>query len=201
MTSVSLRSLRGRSKHVVPTARGFSIIEVIVSMAIISVITTMVMVRYSSFNSSSLLRNQAYEIALDIREAQVFATSIRSDSNEFREEYGVRFDTTAGETQQYTFWRDIGTDEPPVFNSGEALNVLGLDSRFAVYAICFNGAAVGSCSATTADISFRRPNFDALIIQDGSFQAETVTLYIAPTGETSPFRTVTITQTGQITVD
>lgn len=66
-------------------ARGFTLVELLISIAIITVITAIVVVRYRQFDSTVLLKGAAYEIALALREAQIQSVSaVRDVGNNFR---------------------------------------------------------------------------------------------------------------------
>lgn len=128
----------------------FSILEVLVTAAIIGIITAVIVLNYSSFNNAVLLKSQAYEIALDIREAQQFAVSVRGAGGEFREDYGLYFSTS--EPGQYRLFRDQGTIEKrddtgrlislAYYDDGEEIGPpYFIDSRFAISSICVNDCA------------------------------------------------------------
>lgn len=80
-------------------SRGFTLIEMLVSITIITVITSVVFLQSSQFNSSILLSNIAYELAISIREAQSYGLSVRGLGTDeislaqselrFRRGYGV----------------------------------------------------------------------------------------------------------------
>ncbi|MDQ3014340.1 MAG: type II secretion system GspH family protein [bacterium] len=73
---------------------GFSLIELIVSIAIIVMITTVIMFQYRDYSDVTTLRGQSHEIALALREAQVNATNGKEfapNTDHFRIQYGVNF--------------------------------------------------------------------------------------------------------------
>ena len=73
--------------------KGFTLVELLVSIAIFSVITTMAVFNNSQFNSSVLLTNLAYEVAISIRQAQVYGVTVRKNSaGSFDSAYGIHFD-------------------------------------------------------------------------------------------------------------
>lgn len=174
-------------------------------MAIIGIVTALVMVRYGAFNSVVLLKNQAFEIALDLREAQVFAISARGSGSgsvsEFREEYGVYF--AKNSPTSYIFFRDNGTDNPPRYNTGEMLGTPRLlDNRFEIIEICVNTVTVTESCQNSRDnlaVSFARPDFDAKFFAGGS-SVNSAYVTIAGVVDPSVTRSIIISATGQITV-
>lgn len=174
------------------TQRGFSLVELLITIAIILIITTLVMIRYGSFNSTTLLKSQAYEVALNLREAQTYAVSVRGDASQFRNAYGIYFER---DTQTYQLFYDA--DGNGVYSNNEALgDPYALDERFEISGLCFE-----SCDGTTSsmNVTFTRPDFDARIFQNvGSANSGTIT--ISPVGDDSNGWSVTVYRTGQISV-
>ena len=74
---------------------GFSLIEVVVVMFFMIILTSVTVFNYRDFDTKIELKNQALEIALNIREAQVNALSTRgsdmgsNDPTTFQYAYGV----------------------------------------------------------------------------------------------------------------
>jgi prepilin-type N-terminal cleavage/methylation domain-containing protein len=199
MTLVSSRSLLFKW----PTRQaGFSLVEVIITIAIISILTALIMFRYGSFNSAVLLKNQAYEIALAIREAQISAVSARNDvdsSSDFRGAFGFFAHNDPTSDQQYSIWRD----NPPSFNqrydSGEEIATVNIDNRFRIAGIC--GAVVVDCKAPGfLSIAFVRPNFDAVSYLNGVSE-NLIVIQLEPVDNPGIYRQVIVSQTGQISVE
>ena len=202
------------SKSLGKSSRGFSILEVMITAAIIGITTAVVVINYGSFNNTILLKNQAYEIALDIREAQVYAVSVRGQSTQFREDYGVYFDLS--NSQQYILFQD--TDDAEVAGQNVAYydadqnEMVGqpnlIDSRFAINRICVNITdAEELCPYTVDDlsVSFRRPDFDA---QFASVSGSGLGLIdnarielINAQGPNTNTRTIVISGAGQIQIE
>src|SRR3990167_11377146 len=64
-------------------SRGFTLVELIVVSAIILLITGFVMFQQAKFNSATLMRSLTYSVALSMRQAQVYGTSVREFSGAF----------------------------------------------------------------------------------------------------------------------
>jgi prepilin-type N-terminal cleavage/methylation domain-containing protein len=150
---------------------GFTLIELLISAAIITVISSIVLVKFSAFDSTVLLKSLAYEVGTTIREAQVYSVSVINvvgDTN-FRYPYGVSF--TPGNTT-YTLYRftsetsrpfnDIADPDPDI---AEILRTYNLSGSIEISEICFKRpTASEDCTSGTGrlDISFKRPEFAAI---------------------------------------
>ncbi len=196
---------------------GFSILEVLITAAVIGIITAVIVVRYSAFNNAILLKSQAYEIALDIREAQSFAVGGRGQGNEFRQDYGIYFDINTSD--RYILFQDsddieVATRYDSVisvayYDSGEEIAAPYLiDSRFELLRICINNADSSDCGLEVEDISisFKRPDFDAHIVSAngtalGVGFINDVRLELANVLDSSKTQAVEVTSTGLIDVE
>jgi prepilin-type N-terminal cleavage/methylation domain-containing protein len=75
--------------------QGFTLIEMMVSIVIFSLISGIVIFNHGKFNSSIVVTNLAYEVALALREAQVYGLAVKQDPNDVQSveyAYGVYFD-------------------------------------------------------------------------------------------------------------
>ncbi len=175
--------------------RGFSLLEVLITAAIIGIITGIIALRYGAFNNLILLKNQAYQIALELRETQTRSLSTIATSTTdvlaFRRAYGIYFATA--QPTQYVIFRD--SNDNGQYNPEEALETRKLDSRFQLSCIALNS---GSCGNGTVSVTFKRPNFDAII--NGS-TANTSTEIRVKSMTSTDTRSVKINAAGQITVE
>lgn len=147
--------------------KGFSLVELIVSVAIFLVITSIILVKHSQFSGTLLIENLAYDIALSVRKAQVFGLSVREftpGSNEFNVGYGVHFDSASNNT--YIFFADRNRNEK-YDDSSEIIETLTLRRGNTVSQFCGTLASgLEKCSPSDIsflDIVFERPNPDAII--------------------------------------
>lgn len=201
--------------------RGFTVIELMVTIAIVVLVTGLIMIQYSSFNNSVLLRNQAYMTAFDLREAQSLAVGVKGQGAEFREEYGLYFDM---DTQtKYLLFQDNETEPnrshyPARYNEGEEIGVpYRIDPRFIIKNLCATNSGSRTCLRDDLDpttnetvnvnvralaVSFRRPDFEASFhVPDTSITNIQSAEIIFGTASGVTERSVIIYKTGQVSVD
>lgn len=154
---------------------GFSLTEVMITVFIIGLVTAIVVIRYGSFNSAVLLKNQAFEIALDVREAQVFSVSTQGEGTQFRDGYGLFFDMNTSDQQYLTFLDDGGIQHwyrrfynDTGISGGDTITATKLlDPRFYISDLCVivNNYANRYCysggDVDQVSIAFERPSYNA----------------------------------------
>ena len=193
---------------------GFTLIEMLVVLAIIGVITGIMFSSQSSFNKSLVLANTAYDIALTIRSAETFGLGSRASGNITNVGYGVHF------TKGNSFILFADTDPspnssnchnlPPSGNSsapdakpGDCKYTVGNDSLIQTYTIG-NGMTVSglcadsTCSISSLDIVFARPNPDAFIRANGVGTTAYSKACITITSSQGGSHYITVTTAGQI---
>lgn len=124
-------------------SRGFTLVEMIVVTAIFTVITSVVMFKYGDFTSNMLVTNMAYEIALEIRQAQVFGLGARGSDDGagnavFTRPYGVFINLLDGstandeegalETKKIQFFIDRNEDDEDGYGQCNATGGAGVCS-------------------------------------------------------------------------
>ncbi len=195
---------------------GFTVVELLVTLAIVVLVTGVVMVRYSSFNSSVLLTSQAYLTAFDVREAQSLAISVRGRSSEFREEYGLYFDISAPNI--YLLFQDDDTNgehSPARYHVGEEVgDPIRVDPRFAILNLCATNIASRTCYADDPDttgevvdptlsnltIAFKRPDFDATLYSPAKASLQSVEVVFG-SADNEIRKKVIVYTSGQIAID
>lgn len=197
---MSYRSSAPSKQVSLPRAAGFSMVELLVSIGIVVLVLSIVVTRQNAFNGAVLLRSQAYEIALAMREVQLGAISSVSDGQGvFRSVQGIHFDLA--NDQQYRVFRDA--DGNRFWDIGEDVGFSGiLDPRFVVRSIEPN--TIGD----DLSIVFERPNFDADFVTDATGTVapdSAVLITIGLRGAAGSvcgqdIRQIEVRSTGQITV-
>jgi prepilin-type N-terminal cleavage/methylation domain-containing protein len=81
------------------TNQGFTLIEMVVVLGIFAILTSVTIYNYGDFNDNIILTNLSYEVALEIRQAQVYSLGVRSSAlpgsslDEGRSDFDTRFGT------------------------------------------------------------------------------------------------------------
>lgn len=195
-----MSSLCNRSQQTRRSERGFGLVELMVSISIMTLVSVVILARHNSFNGSVVLRNQAYEVAFALREAQNYAVSAAftggANESSYRQRYGVHFDTSSS---VYYLFRDADGDGS--YDSDEAIGPPGrLDPRFQFSDFTTGGGA--SLSGSDLDVVFERPNFDALFSPSSSDGTVRIVLTAINPNDNgvNVSREIEITGTGQIAV-
>ena len=191
------------NKQTPPTSNqaGFGLIELMVSISIMILVTTVIMTRHSSFNGAVLLRNQAYEIALALRDVQLSAVSAVSVSGDYRTQLGIQFNSDSLLNKTFRIFNDANRNG---YQSGEEYGQQGfLDPRFEIREIRTQAGTIISRGGLS--VVFQRPNFDARFYgSGGEIVTPSIYLVVARVGASGNtvdvIRTIEITATGQIAV-
>ncbi len=199
---------------------GFTVVELLVVVGIISILSAVFIFQQRRFDSSTLLRSLAYSVALSVRQAQTYGTSVRqfgTASGSFSYSYGVYFST--GDSSRYYLFADVNDNK--IYDSApvdEKVRVFAIGNGYSVDTFCGISGSTMTCSAvcpavlptgvtvcsgglTSLSIYFKRPNPDAQFYTAPSGGPYT-SAYIQITGPTGggATRSVMVTSTGQISV-
>ena len=207
-------------------ARGFTLVEMLVTLSILAIITAVAITGQSTFNQSILLNDTSYTVALSAREAQSLGLSSRKFAGVQNGGYGVHF-TNTNPTKSYTVFADVqsiaaesawcpavATTTPETKSgncvydgAGETFQKYDLTRGFTISDFCGKNGGSLQCASTGAiqslDILYLRPNTSAIITGITSSGAQTqftcaqVTLE-SPTSNTT--QTVRMSQLGEVSV-
>jgi len=196
-------------KAAILAAAGFTLIELLMVVAVITIITAFILSNQGRFNSATLLRSFAYSVALSLRQAQLYGSSVRgtmqSGLTTFNAGYGINF--SVADTGHYYLFADRDNNGCRSGDSytcngvgvagGEDLSTFSLNSPYVISDLCVlyagntlcsaacpSPAPLGGAGCTPSAISaltvvFHRPNPEACITDNAG-------LYCA-TGAVSPF--------------
>ncbi|MES2213563.1 MAG: type II secretion system protein [Patescibacteria group bacterium] len=161
---------------------GFTLIELMVTMGIVTVIMSIVLFSYSRFNDRLALTTAAQELAITIRQAQSYGLNVKESgvgNGQFTSAYGIYFNPPhaasayAGDPTHYVLFVDNQTVNK-TYNSGsgtcgssstECVEIVTLRNGVTISAVC-DGAGEcpptrGSGGTRALSITFLRPNPDA----------------------------------------
>lgn len=194
--------------------KGFTLFEILVSLAIFTVLTAVIVTKNSQFKGATLISNLAYEVALLYRQTQTFGTAVRGSGplieNRISAGYGLHIDLRAppnGSNQKIILYIDNNNPTTPnyLYDSSELRDTFFIQNGFVIESVCATVAGGQVCSTdpayTTLDVTYRRPDPTPVIKigATGIYYAATdatVTLKYYK-GSTSK---VLISSTGQISV-
>jgi prepilin-type N-terminal cleavage/methylation domain-containing protein len=179
--------------------KGFSLAELLVVVAIFLILTSVVLINQNRFSSDTNITNLAYQVALSIREAQIYGISVRGTQfapNKFDTAYGIHFDLAS--TTSYFLFPDLNKDG--IYNPSTEIPLTTYKIENGVTLSSINIRPPEAKLITSADITFKRPNPEALITTNATagFKEEIDLIFKSALGD--KFSTTTVTQSGQIYV-
>lgn len=197
-------------------------------MFIMMLITTALLVQQSRFNSSTVLRSLAYGVALSVRQAQVYGTSVvgtsttlaacgngsgsYSNGNCYAPAYGLYFSNalSAGTPSTYVLFADLNGDGR--YQTTEFVKSFSLGTGYIVSKFCAtNQAGTQQCSNSTISslsIVFKRPNPDAQFVPldaannpiAGDTSYPSAYIQIQSQADPTNAKSVTVTVPGEVSV-
>jgi prepilin-type N-terminal cleavage/methylation domain-containing protein len=144
---------------------GFTLIELIVVVSILVIITTVMLANHARYGSSVILQNLAYDVALSIRQAQVYGISVArygtTTESRFDRGFGMHFNSNA---TQYVLFADVFAQNG-VYDSNEQVNISSITNGYRISDLCATlpGSNVETCGYSNLDILYLRPEPGALI--------------------------------------
>ncbi len=189
-------------------------IELLAVTAIMVVVTSVMLASHSRFGGVVQLENLAYDVALSIRQAQVYGIAVARFQQEFIAGYGVHFDIANRTT--YKIFADAITRNGlydcayPGTDNCELVRTVEITGGYRISDICATAPGGSEICNTTdptiskIDILFIRPEPNAWIRipcfscpQGVSFQAAARIALSSPRGD---MRSVMVDTSGQISV-
>lgn len=187
--------------------RGFTLIEFVVIMSIFAVMAAVVLFNFSGFSSNISLSNLAHDVALSIRQAQVYGQSgagSQSSSNIDPAPRGIYFESVGagGYSSTFIFYRDGNADYTYEVNTpyDSIIDEVTIQSGDLITSIETGpGQNNGSNCNDDVAISFKRPDANPYITCGSGGGIDTYAL-ITLTSPQGNVREVEVFPTGQISV-
>lgn len=189
---------------------GFTLIEMLITMSIVTVISSVILFNYSSFNDRLALTTALQDMSLVIRRAENNAINVKESTVStgiFNHSYAVYFDIN-NPSYYYLF---VDKDSNGIYDVGDGCG--GTNTECIEEVLIKNGVKISNicdstnCPPTNATklyISFLRPSLDATIYfldYSNNYLSTVNTGKIelsSPRGQTS---TVVIEKAGQISIE
>jgi len=208
LASLSRRAPALAGRFFARTQRGFTLIEMMVVVAIIVLITGIVLANNNRFGGEVLLQNLAYDMALSIREAQVYGISVQRFNGTFGSAYGMHFQADSGTgPSTYVLFADALTPADGLYecpspgtSDCELVDSTTISAGYEIQSLCATpptGSEV--CDLPDLDVTFKRPEPDAYIrtTQYSGLNQSARIILQSPKGDT---KTIVIETNGQISV-
>ncbi|OGF67760.1 hypothetical protein A3I27_03165 [Candidatus Giovannonibacteria bacterium RIFCSPLOWO2_02_FULL_43_11b] len=193
-------------------SRGFTLVEMLIVIIIISIVTTISLVGYKNYGARLNVRRSANEVALAIREAQANALAVKGYNHDNNSgtpllftSWGVYFNKTVSTTQFNIF---VDSDGDKSYDSGESVKTVNIMNSIKIFDLA-KGRKTSETdgSVDRLDIIYQRPNPDTTLKADGGTCSGAVIsgtcpdLEIILQGPDGGQRTVVVWSTGQISVE
>ncbi len=145
-------------------SRGFSLIELMVVTGIFMILSAVVLSANARFGNLVVLQGLSHEIALSIREAQVYGIAVRRFSGaDFDVAYGMHFQLPAQDTAStYELFGDLSGDGLYDPDEGETVESTTIGGGYYIEELWVRESEGGiSSSVNELAVVFRRPEPDA----------------------------------------
>lgn len=149
--------------------RGFTLVEIIVTVSIMAFILGTVVMSRSNYNTGVSLENTTSDFAIAVRQSQVYGTSVKEvtpGSSEFSIPYGVALNLLYANSSFVSF---VDRNQNGQYGDawscpagGECLQATALTGGNYVSSICWiKITGTDNCTVSRVDITFVRPYTDA----------------------------------------
>lgn len=175
---------------------GFTLVELIVTMTVLLIITTISLAKYPEFNQRVALKKTVQEVALVVRQAQAYGLGVKEyvPGSGIYPGYGVNFDLS--EPAKFRLFADLNDNRVYDSESGELIELFEIKDGSKIVRLCQNSGA--NCSMSILDVVYYRPSPVVYITADGIINLSNAdVIFKSPNGRA---KTIKIWQSGQISV-
>lgn len=179
---------------------GFTIIELIVSTAIIALVTGIFLANYSTANRRTDLTMTAQKLVSDIRVAQSYALGLarygtQASNNVPVGGWGVHINLASG-NDRYTIFADDNGDT--YYNLGEAYDSLGGQTIYLPKNLIIQSLQVASTNSTKVNMTFLPP--DPLTFINNGVASGTSAVIVLKDTRSNSIKTVRVNFLGLVEV-
>lgn len=151
----------------VSRVKGFSLIELLVVVGIFSLLSIVTISSNAAFGERITLETLAYDVALSVRQAQVYGIAVQrfGTGGDFNRGYGMHFDVSSGPASaSYQLFADTLAGNG-TYDDGELVQETTIRGGYRIIDLCVraHGASSEDCTISELNILFKRPEPDAYI--------------------------------------
>lgn len=188
---------------------GFTIIEMLITMGVFALVSSMVLANYPRFSERLTLEQTAQKVALSFREAKTISLTVGESETgaEIFPGYGVHFDAGEdGDEKRYFIFSDLDADKKYAESDDGEEDIFEIQSSAFISGACFgeeNAETFEQCESYNQtkilDVVFTRPK-PSIDFYDGNMSRseQNVIIFIVNSG--GDVKKIIIWKTGQITV-
>jgi len=184
---------------------GFTLVELLVTITVFVILTGIVLFNSNKFDSSVLLHNFGYDVALTIKQAQFYGVNVKESTNAtFSSPYGVYFNIGEGGSRtNFILYNDIvrdnkyGDNFACTVSDSECVQKYSMQRGTFIKDICAGTEASPECGLSQLSVLFIRPNPDAHIYVNNLSVASDYTRIILSSADGAT-TSVIVTSAGQI---
>jgi len=192
-------------------SRGFTLVELLVTVVIFVVLTGVVLFSQTNFDNSILLSNLAYDVGLTVRQAQTYGVNVKefstSTTGTFSMPYGVYFDITkGGNNKSFILFANTVNDtkfsgEWTCYSDDiECVQKYTIKKGSYISGLCAGTNSSNCSSSNTLSILFQRPYPDANIYVGDELKTYNYAEITVSSADGSATKTIVVTKAGQIYV-
>lgn len=184
---------------------GFTLLEMIVVIGIMTLVTSLVLASYSGISETLGVSRAAEEIASSVRQSQAYGLGVKefiTGSGVFPG-YGLYFDKSV--PNSYIFFADIplSPGQPGNYQydgSSEKISEILIQGNAYIYDLCVNQKQIpaGSCGIANFSAVYLRPAPQVSLISGGSSYSD---VEIKIKGIRGTAKTIILWQSGQVTIE
>lgn len=190
---------------------GFSLIELMVAVGILTLINIMIFAKYPEFSQKVALKRTSEEIALIARQAQAYALGIKRSSSGGEDYFGfgIHFDKSSTKSKSLILFTDSGAIPNKIYDAGdgcggsstECFQEFKIDTGDYISDLQACDSKDKCDSAATLDVVYPRAASIATINNDSSVSYAKVTIK-SPRGDADKNKKlIKIWISGQISVE
>lgn len=137
---------------------GFALLDVMVSIAIVVIISSLIFVNYKSTQKEGALLRSAQKLAQDLRRAQNMATSTVAIGTEIREYYGLNLSSVTPQNKSYIIFIDLNGNQ--IFDApAGTIETISLESGVQIFSFT-------PATPSNRNIVFRAPFGETTLTSD-----------------------------------